>query len=64
MAATTEDAGQWLTGHSEGVVAKQADAPYLPGERKGMVKIKRLRTADAVVAAFRFGQGGGHASAR
>ena len=29
---------------------------YLPGERKGMVKIKRLRTLDAVVAAFRFGK--------
>jgi ATP-dependent DNA ligase len=49
-------AGAWLTGQSEGVVAKEADAPYLPGERKGMVKIKRLRTLDAVVAAFRFGK--------
>ena len=29
---------------------------YLPGERKGMVKIKRLRTADCVVAAFRYGK--------
>jgi ATP-dependent DNA ligase len=50
------DAGQWLTGTSEGVIAKQCDAPYRPGERKGMVKIKRVRTADAVVAAFRFGK--------
>jgi DNA ligase D-like protein (predicted ligase) len=49
-------AGQWLTGTSEGVIAKQAGAPYQPGERKGMVKIKRVRTADAVVAAFRFGK--------
>jgi ATP-dependent DNA ligase len=49
-------AGQWLTGTSEGVIAKQCDAPYQPGERKGMVKIKRVRTADAVVAAFRFGK--------
>ncbi len=49
-------AGAWLSGASEGVVAKEADAPYLPGERKGMVKIKRLRTIDAVVAAFRFGK--------
>jgi ATP-dependent DNA ligase len=38
------------------VIAKQAGAPYLPGERKGMVKIKRVRTADAVVMAFRFGK--------
>jgi ATP-dependent DNA ligase len=51
-----EGAGAWLTGQSEGVVAKEAEAPYLPGERKGMVKIKRLRTLDAVVAAFRFGK--------
>jgi len=50
------DAGQWLTGTSEGVIAKQCDAPYKPGERTGMVKIKRVRTADAVVAAFRFGK--------
>jgi ATP-dependent DNA ligase len=51
-----ESAGAWLTGQSEGVVAKEADAPYLPGERKGMVKIKRVRTLDAVVQAFRFGK--------
>jgi ATP-dependent DNA ligase len=50
------DAGQWLTGTSEGVIAKQCDAPYRPGERTGMVKIKRVRTADAVVVAFRFGK--------
>jgi ATP-dependent DNA ligase len=49
-------AGKWLRGTSEGVIAKQAAAPYLPGERKGMVKIKRVRTADCVVAAFRFGK--------
>jgi ATP-dependent DNA ligase len=56
MTPDTDDAGQWLTGTSEGVIAKQCDAPYQPGERKGMVKIKRVRTADAVVAAFRFGK--------
>ena len=49
-------AGKWLTGASEGVIAKQAAAAYLPGERKGMMKIKRVRTADCVVAAFRFGK--------
>jgi ATP-dependent DNA ligase len=56
MTPDRDDAGQWLTGTSEGVIAKQADAPYLPGERKGMMKIKRVRTADTVVAAFRFGK--------
>jgi ATP-dependent DNA ligase len=53
---SADEAGQWLQGDSEGVVAKESDAPYLPGERKGMVKIKRVRTLDAVVAAFRFGK--------
>jgi ATP-dependent DNA ligase len=53
---TTDEAGQWLTGTSEGVVAKEGGSHYLPGERKGMVKIKRLRTLDAVVAAFRYGK--------
>ncbi len=49
-------AGQWLAGTGEGVIAKESAAPYLPGERVGMVKVKRVRTADAVVAAFRFGK--------
>ncbi len=49
-------AGVWLTGQSEGVIAKEADAPYQPGERTGMMKIKRVRTADVVVMAFRFGK--------
>jgi ATP-dependent DNA ligase len=51
-----EAAGQWLAGTGEGVIAKEANAPYLPGERTGMVKVKRVRTADTVVAAFRFGK--------
>jgi ATP-dependent DNA ligase len=49
-------AGQWLTGVSEGVVAKEAASSYKPGERVGMCKIKRVRTADLVVVAFRFGK--------
>jgi ATP-dependent DNA ligase len=51
-----EEAQVWFTGRSEGVVAKQADAAYKPGERTGMLKIKRVRTADTVVMAFRFGK--------
>ncbi len=31
-----------------------------PGERKGMVKVKRVRTIDAVVVGWRPGQGAGH----
>ena len=56
VTADRKDAGQWLTGLSEGVVAKEGGAPYRPGERTGMVKVKRVRTADVVVAAFRFGK--------
>jgi ATP-dependent DNA ligase len=49
-------AAAWLTGNSEGVIAKQAEAVYRPGERVGMTKIKRVRTADTVVMAFRLGK--------
>jgi ATP-dependent DNA ligase len=56
MTPDRDGAGTWLTGQSEGVIAKQAASPYQPGERKGMLKIKRIRTADAVVAAFRMGK--------
>jgi ATP-dependent DNA ligase len=56
MTPDRDGAGTWLTGQSEGVIAKQAAAPYHPGERTGMLKIKRVRTADTVVAAFRMGK--------
>jgi ATP-dependent DNA ligase len=49
-------AAAWLTGNSEGVIAKRAEATYRPGERTGMMKIKRVRTADTVVMAFRLGK--------
>jgi len=38
----------------DGVVAKQSDLPYESGNRTGMVKIKRQRTADCVVGGFRY----------
>jgi ATP-dependent DNA ligase len=37
----------------DGVMAKPADAPYQPGKRT-MYKIKHIRTADCVVAGFRW----------
>jgi ATP-dependent DNA ligase len=49
------DAEPWLEG-GEGVVAKDLGAPYRPGERKGMFKIKRLRTIDVVVVGYRPGK--------
>ncbi len=38
------------------MIAKKVDSPYLMGERKAMVKVKRLRTIDAVVAGWRPGK--------
>jgi len=49
------DAQHWLQSE-EGVIAKEAAAAYLPGERTGMVKIKRVRTIDAVVVGWRPGK--------
>jgi ATP-dependent DNA ligase len=49
------EAEPWLNG-GEGVIAKELDAAYLPGERKGMVKVKRVRTADCVVVGWRPGK--------
>lgn len=48
----------WLQG-AEGVVAKERDAPYRPGDRAGMVKVKRVRTIDAVVVGWRPGKEAG-----
>lgn len=52
------DAGRWLR-RAEGVVAKQLGAPYRPGERTGMVKVKRIRTIDCVVVGWRPGKQSG-----
>jgi ATP-dependent DNA ligase len=54
-ADTPEDAEQWLQ-DAEGVIAKETSAPYKPGERTGMRKIKRVRTIDAVVMGWRPGK--------
>ena len=43
----------------DGVVAKRADCTYQSGNRRGMEKIKRIRTADCVVGGFRYAQKGG-----
>ncbi len=50
-----DDAQPWLQ-NAEGVIAKELAAPYLSGERKGMVKIKRVRTIDCVVKGWRPGK--------
>lgn len=46
---------QRMAGPLDGVIAKRVDHPYASGERKSMLKIKNLRTADCVVGGFRYG---------
>jgi ATP-dependent DNA ligase len=53
--ADLEVARGWLV-HAEGTIAKDRTAPYRPGERKGMAKVKRVRTIDAIVAGWRPGK--------
>ena len=53
---------EWL--HSlgaglDGVIGKRADFDYRSGERTGMEKYKRMRTADCVVGGFRYAASGG-----
>ena len=58
-----DQAKKWMHGLGklglDGIVAKRLDEPYHSGERIGMVKIRRIRTADAVVVGFRYAEKGG-----
>jgi ATP-dependent DNA ligase len=59
VTADRAQAEAWLArsgGALDGVVAKQLDEPYWPGER-AMLKVKQLRTADCVVGGFRYASG-------
>jgi ATP-dependent DNA ligase len=53
-------AREWMTELADfgcdGVVAKLKHAPYHSGDREGMVKVKRMRTADCVLGGFRYAQ--------
>jgi ATP-dependent DNA ligase len=54
-----QDAQRWLAsagGGSDGVMAKRVDLPYQAGNRDGMQKIKRYRSADCVIGGFRYGE--------
>jgi ATP-dependent DNA ligase len=54
-------AKSWLAGAGgdvDGVIAKRLDLPYQTGNRHGMVKVKRLRTADCVIGGFRYASEG------
>lgn len=56
------DAEEWMgelgAAGLDGIIAKRLDEPYHSGDRAGMVKIKRLRTADCVVGGFRYAEKG------
>ena len=50
-------AQRWLKqagGGSDGVIAKRLDLPYQAGNRDGMQKIKKFRSADCVIGGFRY----------
>ncbi|MBA3808545.1 MAG: ATP-dependent DNA ligase [Solirubrobacterales bacterium] len=55
---TPAEAERWLA-DAEGAIAKQRSATYRPGERKGMAKIKRVRTIDTVIVGWRPGKEAG-----
>jgi ATP-dependent DNA ligase len=46
-------------GGLDGIMAKRLDLPYMSGDRKGMVKVKAMRTAECVVGGFRYASKGG-----
>jgi ATP-dependent DNA ligase len=50
-----DEASPWLQ-TAEGVIAKELHSAYRPGERTGMVKVKRVRTIDCVVMGWRPGK--------
>jgi ATP-dependent DNA ligase len=57
VARDLAEARRWLEGAGgavDGVIAKRTDLPYRSGDRSGMQKVKRIRTADCVVAGFRY----------
>jgi ATP-dependent DNA ligase len=52
-------AKKWFTqvgGAIDGIIAKKLDVPYQSGNREGMVKVKKMRTADCVVGGFRYAE--------
>jgi ATP-dependent DNA ligase len=55
LSTDPERAEEWLRS-TEGTMAKQLDAPYVPGRRRGMAKVKRERTIDCVVMGWRPGK--------
>jgi ATP-dependent DNA ligase len=61
MTRDRDTAGRWLEQFEgaglDGVIAKPAETPYQPGKR-AMIKVKHARTAECVVAGFRWHKSG------
>ncbi len=55
LTESPKKAEPWLR-NGEGVIAKELDAIYKPGQRRGMVKVKRVRTIDCVIVGWRPGK--------
>ena len=54
-----DEARKWLKRGAkglDGIIAKRDDLPYQSGNRSGMLKIKRIRSADCVVGGFRYAE--------
>ena len=54
-----KEAERWLRsagGGSDGIIAKRLDLPYQAGNREGMQKIKKFRSADCVIGGFRYAE--------
>lgn len=61
MATDIEQAEAWLGSSGadlDGIIAKSISSTYRTGEREGMRKIKKTRTADCVVGGFRYAENG------
>jgi ATP-dependent DNA ligase len=61
MTRDRAQASEWLMRFEgaglDGVIVKPGDSPYLPGKR-AMIKVKHARTADCVLAGFRWHKNG------
>ena len=59
VTADIKQARRWITASGadlDGVIAKRIDYDYRSGDRTGMQKVKRIRTADCVVGGFRYAE--------
>ncbi len=51
--ATAQGWYEVVGGAIDGIIAKRSDIPYSSGDRHGMLKVKRMRSADCVIGGYR-----------